>query len=381
MRVAMLGSFPADPERMPGGVEAVIRNLATELARLPGLDVHILTCVRGARAARETSYRGVALHYLPGQRSLGNATLHFADRRTLGRALAGLAPDIVHGHGTDAYSAAVVDTRWPQVVTVHGILYKEVQLYRGVKGAVRRRALANLERRVLRRSRHILVIAGYVQEAIAHLTRARFHRVANPVSRRCFDLSSHDDGYTILTVATMQQRKGQLHLVEALARVRRDVPGARLVCLGKVLEPDYDAAVRRRIAELGLRDAVDLVGFVSDRELDQALRTCAVFTLASLEESSPVSIAEAMTLGKPVVATRVGGVPDLVTEGETGYLVDHGDVARTAEALVQLLTDPDLRGRLGARAAARARLDFHPEAVARRTLAVYQQIVEEDRPR
>jgi glycosyltransferase involved in cell wall biosynthesis len=377
----MLGSFPADPERMPGGLEAVIRNLATELARLPGLDVHILTCVRGAREARETSYRAVALHYLPGQASLGNVTLHLADRRRLGRALADLAPDIVHGHGTDAYSAAVVDTCWPQVVTVHGILYKEAQLYHGLKGAVRRRSLENLERRVLRRTRHILVIASYVQAAIAHLTRARFHRVANPVSRRCFDLSSHDDGHTVLTVATMQQRKGQLHLVEALARVRRDVPGARLVCLGKVREPAYEAAVRRRILELGLRDAVDLVGFVSDNELDQALRTCAVFTLASLEESSPVSIAEAMTLGKPVVATRVGGVPDLVTEGETGYLVDHGDVSSTANALVRLLTDPDLRHRLGRRAAARARLDFHPEAVAHQTLAVYRQIVEEARTR
>jgi len=373
----MLGNFPADPERMPGGVEAVIRNLATELARVPGLDVHILTCVRGATATRETGYRSVTLHYLPGQPALGNLTRHLRDRRALGRALARLRPDIVHGHGTDAYSAAVVDTSWPQVVTVHGILYKEVRLYRGLPGAVRRQALASLERRVLRRSRHILVIADYVRDAIAHLTRARFHRVANPVDRRCFDLTAHDDGQTVLTVATVQERKGQLHLVEAMARVRREVPGARLVCLGKILEPAYAAAVRRRAVELGLRDAVELVGFVPDDELDHALQTCAVFALGSLEESSPVSIAEAMTLGKPVVATRVGGVPDLVTAGETGYLVEHGDVAGTADALVRLLADAAHRRQLGERAAARARRDFHPAAVARQTVDVYRQILEE----
>lgn len=377
MRVAMLGSFPADPERMPGGVEAVIRSLATELALLPDLDLHILTCVRGAHEAREIEYQGVTLHYLPGQRALGNLTRHLADRRALGRALDRLQPDLVHGHGTDAYSAAVVDTAWPQVVTVHGILYKEVQLYRGLKGAVRRRALIDLERRVLRRSRHILVIARYVQDAIAPWTQATFHQVANPVRRPCFDLAPHDDGRTIVSVATVQQRKGQLHLVEALARVRHEVPDARLVCLGKIVEPPYEAALRRRIAELGLERAVDIAGFVSDAELDEALRSCAVFTLASLEESSPVSIAEAMTLGKPVVATRVGGVPDLVADGETGYLVDHGDVAATAAAFTRLLGDADHRRELGARAAARARRDFHPQAVAQQTATVYRTILEE----
>jgi glycosyltransferase involved in cell wall biosynthesis len=379
MRVAMLGSFPADPERMPGGVEAVIRNLATELALLPDLDVHILTCVRGAREAREIEYRGVHLHYLPGQASLGNLTLHRGDRRTLARALDRLRPDIVHGHGTDAYASAVVDTAWPQVVTVHGILYKEVVLYRGLKGLVRRWALSGLERRVLQRSRHILIIARYVQEAIAPWTRATFHQVANPVDRARFDLPATDDGRTILSVATVQQRKGQMVLVEALAQVREQAPDARLVLLGKVVEPEYEAALKRRVDELGLQGAVHIGGFVSDEVRDQALQECAVFSLASLEESSPVSIAEAMTLGKPVVATRVGGVPDLVAEGRTGYLTDHGDVAGTAEALLRILGDAGHRRTLGEAGAARARADFHPEAVARQTVAVYEQIIEEAR--
>jgi glycosyltransferase involved in cell wall biosynthesis len=376
----MLGSFPTDPERMPGGVEAVIRNLATELARDPDNEVHVLTCVRGQREARRRDYEGVRLHYLPGWPGLGNLTLHRADRRTLGQALAVLAPDLVHGHGTDAYATAVVDTDWPQVVTVHGILYKEVRLYRGLRGAVRRWALSRLERRVLARSRHISVIARYVQDAIAPYTRARFHHIANPVDRGRFDQPSHDDGRTILSVATVQERKGQLHLVEALARVRREQPAARLLLMGKVVEPAYGAAVERRAAELGLADAVELTGFVSDAERDAALQGCAVFTLASLEESSPVSIAEAMTLGKPVVATRVGGVPDLVADGETGHLVDHGDVAATAAALGRLLADRGYRRACGERAAARARRDFHPESVARQTMAMYREIIQEARP-
>jgi glycosyltransferase involved in cell wall biosynthesis len=377
MRIAMLGSFPADPERMPGGVEAVIRNLATELARLPGAEVHVLTCLRGERRKRVRDYQGVSLHYLPGFPGLGNITLHRADRRTLAQAIASLNPDIVHGHGTDAYATAVVDTSWPQVVTVHGLLFKEVRLYRGVRGSVRRWALASLERRVLDRARHISVIARYVEEAIAPFTRARFHRIANPVDRGRFELPSSDDGRTILSVATVQQRKGQLHLVEALARVRREQPAARLLLMGKVVEPAYAEAVTARALELGVSEAVELAGFVSDAERDAALQSCAVFALASLEESSPVSIAEAMTLGKPVVATRVGGVPDLVQDGTTGSLVEHGDVPATAAALARLLADPAHRRACGEQAAARARRDFHPEAVARQTMAMYREIIQE----
>jgi colanic acid/amylovoran biosynthesis glycosyltransferase len=69
-----------------------------------------------------------------------------------------------------------------------------------------------------------------------------------------------------------------------------------------------------------------MVGFVTDAELQAAFTDCSVFTLCSVEESSPVSIAEAMSLGKPVVATAVGGIPDLVIPGQTGYLVEFGDV-------------------------------------------------------
>jgi len=378
MRIAMLGSFPADPHEVPGGVEAVIRNLATELARLPDTDVHIVTNVPGAAESRRQEYAGLTVHYVPGQASLGNLTLHRRDRRNLAAAARALQPDIVHGHGTDVRAAASLDTGLPGVVTVHGILYKEVLLGRGPRALLRRRVMADLERKVLRQARDIVVIARYVEDAVAHLTRARFHRLANPVDRRYFDLPTSDDGRTILSVATVQPRKGQHVLVEAFARIRAAFPDARLRLLGKVVFADYGERVRRAIADHGLQDAVTLEGFQPDAVLERAFCECAAFTLGSVEESSPVSIAEAMTLGKPVVATRVGGVPDLVSHGMTGYVVDHGDVAATAEAFARILGDDAHRRQLGQAGRERAHRDFHPEAIARKTRELYARIIEEN---
>lgn len=108
LRVAVLGSFPLDPERIPGGVEAVIHNLAVSQAEIPGLELHIVTCVQGLRVARTESYKGMTVHYLPGQTRLGHLTDHFLEQRRLRQRLKEIQPDIVHAHGTGRFVASTL---------------------------------------------------------------------------------------------------------------------------------------------------------------------------------------------------------------------------------------------------------------------------------
>ena len=375
MRVAMLGSFPLDPDQIPGGVEAVIANLVVPLGQTPELELHLVTCVRGLRKPVTRDFHGTTVHYLPGQNRLGHVTQHYLEQRRIRAALAKIRPDLVHAHGTGGYVAAAQTFGGPLVATVHGIRFREVVLFGGPVGYLRRISSIRLEKQVLARLRDIFVIADYVQEAVTPLTRARFHPIANPVDPRFFDLSVSDADHTVLSVAAVQPRKGLIHLVEAMATVREAVPTARLKLVGKLLIPEYAEEVRHRITELGLDDAVEMCGLVSTTELQDAFTTCSVFTLCSVEESSPVAIAEAMALGKPVVATAVGGVPDLVADRKTGYLVEFGDVPAIAKALVALLEDRERRRTFGAAARARAERDFHPDPIAARTVAVYRQVL------
>lgn len=377
MRVAMLGSFPLDPEKIPGGVEAVIRNLAMALARHDEIDLHLFASCTQLKQSQTKHYAGFTIHYLPGQRRLGAISGNALDRRRLCNAVRELAPDIVHAHGTGGYVAAAQDTGLPSVVTVHGIRFREVNLFGGLAGWARNVATTRIEKNVLKRARHVFVIADYVGRTIAPLSPARQYPIANPVADRYFDLPTTDRDLTVLSVAAIQPRKGIIHLVEAMALVRKSVPGARLKLIGKMLVPEYGQQVANRIQELGLSDCVETVGFVTDEELQDAFTACSAFALCSVEESSPVSIAEAMTLGKPVIATAVGGVPDLVTDGITGHLVQFGDVPGIARALSSVLIDDQLRARMGAAARARAERDFRPAAAAAQTIAVYRQILSE----
>lgn len=378
MRVAMLGNFPLDPERIPGGVEAVIRNLAIALARHDEIELHLFVSCTQVDQPVTKEYAGFTVHYLPGQRRFGAISGNILDRRRLSKALRALQPDIVHAHGTGGYVAAAHDSGLPTVVTVHGIRFREVVLFGGALGWARNLATTRLEKSVLKRSRHIFVIADYVGRTIAPLSAAKQYPIANPVADRYFDLPTTDRDLTVLSVAAVQPRKGIIHLVEAMAIVRRSVPNARLKLIGKLLVPEYGQQVVTRVQELGLQDCVDMVGFVTDDELQAAFTSCSVFTLCSVEESSPVSIAEAMTLGKPVVATAVGGIPDLVADGLTGHLVQFGDVPGIAKALTSVLADDQTRARMGAAARVRANRDFRPAAAAERTIAVYQQVLAHD---
>lgn len=122
---------------------------------------------------------------------------------------------------------------------------------------------------------------------------------------------------------------------------------------------------------MGLTASVRLVGERDD--VPELLSSSSVFVLSSSSEALPVSVLEAMAAGLPVVATRVGGVPELVVDGETGFLVPPSDAAALAAALQRLLDDPELRARLGAAGRARAEEHFALDSFVEGHLDLYRR--------
>jgi glycosyltransferase involved in cell wall biosynthesis len=157
----------------------------------------------------------------------------------------------------------------------------------------------------------------------------------------------------ILSVGRLAAPKDFRTLVGALAQLPRGAAEALIVGDG----PDR-AQLEAEIARLGLAEHVLLAG--ERRDVPELLAGADLFVLSSRSEGLPVSVLEAMAAGLPVIASRVGGLPELVADGETGMLVEAGDVDELAAALRLLLAEPALRRRLGAagRACAEARFDL-----------------------
>jgi glycosyltransferase involved in cell wall biosynthesis len=146
-------------------------------------------------------------------------------------------------------------------------------------------------------------------------------------------------------VSSIIPQKGFPDLLEAARLVLAKVPDVHFAFVG---EGAYRNQYMQQTREMGLQDRVIWTGLVVDPLAEGVYHAADVVCQVSRwHEAFGCSVAEAMSFNKPLVATRVGGIPELVMNGETGFLVTPGDVGSTAERILELLGDRDLRERMG----------------------------------
>ncbi len=182
--------------------------------------------------------------------------------------------------------------------------------------------------------------------------------IPNPVALA--PSSSAPEGPPVVaSLGMLTEAKGALDLVRAWSVASRACPGARLVLAGtgEVLR------VRALVAELGLTDSIELPGWIGPAERRALLRRASVFVLASRAEALPMAVLEAMAAGVPVVATRVGGVPWMLEEGDAGVLVPPRDIGALADALGALMADPRRRAVLSRAGRERVAREFDASVV------------------
>jgi glycosyltransferase involved in cell wall biosynthesis len=174
------------------------------------------------------------------------------------------------------------------------------------------------------------------------------------------DSPEGESGY-LLFVGRLRIRKGVEVLLEALRDLRLRVPSAALRIAG---DGEHRGRLERRTAELGLGDAVTFFGTCGAGRVRRLLAGAAALVVPSTYEGMPLVVLEAMEAGVPVVASAVSGIPEVVVDGETGWLVPPEDPEALADALGEVLTDPEEARRRGQ--AGRLRLDerFRPAVAA-----------------
>ena len=162
----------------------------------------------------------------------------------------------------------------------------------------------------------------------------------------------------IVYAGVLIPRKGLHHLLSAFAKL--DHPRAQLQLVGGAENADYANQLRGQAAALSIGDRVNFAGAVSQVELARYFGAARVMVLPSLSEGLGRVVVEAMLLGTPVIGSRVGGIPDLIVDGENGYLVEAGNETELTAALRRLYDDDDVAA-MGERARAFAEDFFSPE--------------------
>jgi glycosyltransferase involved in cell wall biosynthesis len=322
------------------------------------------------------------VHFVPCPPLSGAVTGYRWRRRLLWRELAVIQPAVVHGQGTELeYGLTAVTGEYPHVLTIHGMLHK---VHRVTKPPVLslQHVPRWVEKQVVRRARHVICISRAVAEFLDEFkSPARRHHIPNAVAPCFFDVrraARTTAPRQVLFVGSLYKLKGLHILLEALGqlRARSKVP-FNFSVVGSAgasrQETGYVASLCAQSAALGL-DNIQWLGTRNEVGVAAALAGTDLLVLPSFQESAPMCLAEAMAAGVPVVASAVGGVPDMVEHGREGLLVPPGEPAPLAQALQTILENSALGQQMGAAGRARAEAHYRPRSVAEKTLAVYQQV-------
>ncbi|MYS14004.1 glycogen synthase [Streptomyces sp. SID4982] len=379
MRVGLLTrEYPPD---VYGGAGVHVEFLARELAELVDLEVHCWGEGRGVGVVRHRPW--------PVLDGSNDALRTFSVDLSMAAALQG--SDLVHSHtwyaGLAGHLAKLL-YGVPHVTTAHSLEplrpWKAEQLGGGY-------ALSSwAERTAIESADAVIAVSGAMRDDILACYPAldpdRVHVVHNGIDTRLYRPDPGTDALRrhgidlerpyVLFVGRITRQKGVPQLLRA---VREIDPGTQVVlCAGAPDTPEIDREFRDRFQELGaVRAGVFWIPQMLPRaEVVQLLTHAAVFVCPSIYEPLGIVNLEAMACGTPVVASRVGGIPEVVDDGRTGLLVDTGDdfEANLARALDTVLADPVAARRMGEAGRARAVGEFGWDAVARRTTGLYEEI-------
>ncbi|OGS43430.1 MAG: hypothetical protein A3K76_03000 [Euryarchaeota archaeon RBG_13_57_23] len=235
--------------------------------------------------------------------------------------------------------------------------------------------LFEFEKRAVAQADHRFVVSRYWQKALKD-----DYGYDSIISYNGIDVSDFSGlpdrksmAPSILFVGGLEPRKGLEYLVHALEYVVEKFPDAHLIAIAKTGfrgtdEVGWFKALANR---LGLTDNIEFHESVTQEKLREHYSECDLLVLPSKTEGWGLALMEAMACGKPVVASRVGGVPELVRDGVDGLLVDAGDVRALSSAIVRLLEDDGLRAKMGKAGALRVQ-DFSWDSTAKVVLQAYE---------
>ncbi|WP_028862317.1 glycosyltransferase family 4 protein [Psychromonas aquimarina] len=374
IKLAFVTQFPADTNLPLGGVEAVSLNLVRSLAAYPELDIQVITLCAGAAETSLESWNNTTIHRLPKPKGSELLNALSKSKVLISNYLLKLKPDIIHAH--DTYGIMVNSLSIPKVFTVHGFIYGDTLFSNGSFKWLRSKLWEHFEKSSWAKLPNIISISPYVRERVSLFSPAAIYDIDNPISDHFFTLERKEKKGVIFTSAVICPRKNTLILVKAVAILVKAGYDVELRVAGSVSDERYAQEMSEWIAEHDLVKHIKLLGRISTQRVMEELQAAAVYALASFEENSPMGIEEAMAAGIPVVTSNRCGMPYMVRNNETGYLINPFDENNIADKFRRILDDDNLRLAMGEKAKELALDLYHSENVARRTYAVYRDLLD-----
>lgn len=354
MNIIQVGPYPLSMDCIRGGVESSVFGLTQALIRAQHVvDVFDFPRING----KDTSERDglLTIHrYTNNGKHNEDAILR---AKEMFRDIIALHPDVVHIHGTGKISGvlykAIQNYGIPVVLTVHGLLHEEKkQAFRrkpSLKHLYQYIVQSNAEFEILNDAKRIIVDTPYVAQKIAEYkkkgkisTLPEMYVIPQGINAEYYQMECSKDSNNILSVGAISQRKGHAYTIKMFNELRNKGVQAKLRIIGSLADTNYHAKLLKLIQRSPYEKDISIETNVSQSDVFEAYKSAHLFVLHSREESQGIVFAEAMATGLPIVATKVGGVPDVVENNKSGFLCEFGDAISMTIMVESLMSDIQL---------------------------------------
>ncbi len=368
MKIAIVAS--QFPPRWLAGSELATKSIASHLAQ-NGHEVHVITSLdRGI--PRESEETGFYIHRIPRPRVPFVKSVLFWPGILL--VLKRIEADVVHANGMEVGMSAVVSKKLfgtPFVIWGQG---SDIYLSSAFEKPIHRLILANANKAIaltehMKLEMQRIYAAGDILVIPNGIDPENFHDLSRKQSRAKLQIGEKEN--IIVFVGTLRPVKGVEYLIRAVAILNAKAQDVRLIIVG---DGEDRRDLENLVEELHMEDVVTFIGRVPNEKVPAYLVASDVFVLPSLSEGFALVNLEAMACGLPIVASEVGGLPDLIQNGENGFLVEPGNPHQIADKITLLLDNDSLREKISGKNKEKVKA-YTWESVVYQLETIYQKLI------
>jgi len=376
----MLGGYSLDSNQIRGGVRAATAYLLKGLVKIDGLEPHVLTFKPTEWSGPDKFVKdGVCVHLLPPYPRFERLNGYRRYQSMVNKKLFTIKPSLIHAQEASSDGLIAIRSGFPTVITTHGIRAEDVKFISSFSQRIRFYFDSLLtERFVIHKVKFLIAISHYVSNYFNSIMNpdVELKYIPNAVDESFFHIIDSSQKPVVLFVGRITPLKRVDDLIQAFIKVANQIPLAELRIAGETTSAcDYVKSIHMLISQSGLGERIHLLGELDEKEVLAEYSNCSLVALPSSQENLPMVLAQAMAAAKPVVATRVGGVPEMIgVDGERGILINVGNIDALAASIIDLLQNPARSTQMGRTSRTFALENYHPQRVAQRTYEFYRHI-------
>ena len=362
-----------------------IQNLSDELALNKEIELHIISYSHLIDQSQEFMKNGIYFHIIkynfpftnkgfPWYLPLDKLNAYNTFKKVAEKVIKEIKPDVLHVHGTEGgYFLPAIEINIPTIISIQGIIKECVREQPSVSGYMQ----IPYERFALKKGVNFGCRTEFDSGHVRKINKnARIFDLPEAINKIYFEKEwNPQKGISLVFVGTVIKRKGIEDLISSLCIVKNDFPEIKLKIIGSGTTK-YHIKLQKMIKEKSLSSNVIWLGNRSPEEIALELSISNIFVLPTLIDNSPNSLAEAMALGIPSIATNVGGIPSMITDKYDGMLFERNDVNMLAKIIKELIVDKSLQKKLSSNAQKRVFERNYPSKVAIKYVEIYKTLLQ-----